>query len=520
MNAAEAARPASAPARIHQLLDRWVRSQPEALAVRDPHISLSYGQLDQATTAAARQFESLGVRPGDRVLIVGENCAAIGVLVLALSRLDAWSSVVNARLSEREIDGFIAHSGARRVVYTCHVSADAERHARRHGAQPIDWPGVGAMPVGPLAEEAVPEPCSASPAEQVAAMIYTSGTSGAPKGVMLTHANLAFAAATARDIRRFGPSDLIYGVLPMAHVVGLSTQFLGTLASGSGLVLESRFTPAAMAKAFAEEGVTAFTGVPAMFAKLLDWGREKGVALTAPKVRFMCVVGSPLTPSLKSDMERAFAMPLHNGYGLTETAPTIAQTRMEAPRADCAVGHPIPGVETRIVDPEGRDLPPGEIGELWVRGPNLMKGYYRNEALTREVIDAQGWFNTGDMARHEPDGALHIAGRTKELIIRSGFNVYPVEVEQVLNSHPEIVQSAVVGRTVENNEEVVAFVEAIGGIPLDEPALRQYLRERLSPYKVPSEIRFVDALPAAPSGKILKSSLKTLAQQGAVAAAR
>ncbi|GAA4334018.1 AMP-binding protein [Variovorax defluvii] len=501
-----------APSRIHHLLDRWVRDRPDAPAVRDVHVALSYAGLDAAARAAARQLARLQVRAGDRVLVVGENCAAACALVLASSMLDAWSIVVNARLSEREIDTFIAHSGARRVIFTCHVSADAQKHAQRLGAEALDWEGLGSLWVGPLAQAVQPEPCAPAAQDQVAAMIYTSGTSGAPKGVMLTHANLMFAARSAHEIRGLGPGDLIYGVLPMAHVVGLSTQFLGCIASGAGLILEPRYTPAGLAQALSEQGVTAFTGVPAMFAKLLDWARENERPIEAPALRFVCVVGSPLTPGLKAGVEAALGLPLHNGYGLTETAPTVAQTRIEAPREDCTVGFALPGVQTRIVDaPTGLDRAPGEIGELWVRGPNLMKGYYRNEALTREAVNADGWFNTGDMARRDADGALHIVGRSKELIIRSGFNVYPVEVEQVLNSHPEVVQSAVVGRTVGHNEEVVAFVERVAGSTLDDEAMRPFLRERLSPYKVPSEIRFVAQLPAAPTGKILKSVLKTMA---------
>jgi len=509
---------AAAPTRIHHLLDRWVHSQPHALALKDAELALSYLALKEASEAAARQLSELQVRAGDRVLVVGENCTAIGVLVLALSRLDAWSIVANARLSEREIDTFIAHAGSRRAIYTCHVSADAQMHAQRHGAVAQSWGEIGTLWVGPLAGEVQPEPCAQEAQDQVAAMIYTSGTSGAPKGVMLTHANLIFAAASARDIRRLGPGDLIYGVLPMAHVVGLSTQFLGCIASGAALVLEARFSPAALAHALAQQGVTAFTGVPAMFAKLLDWAREKGLVLDAPALRFVCVVGSPLTPSLKACVEAALGLPLHNGYGLTETAPTVAQTRIEVPREDCTVGFALPGVQTRIVDAASdAERAAGEIGELWVRGPNLMKGYYRNEALTREAVNEEGWFNTGDMARRDADGALHIVGRSKELIIRSGFNVYPVEVEQVLNSHPAVVQSAVVGRTVEHNEEVVAFVELVSDAQPGEEAMRQYLRERLSPYKVPSEIRFLAQLPAAPTGKILKSELKTLALQSRTA---
>ncbi len=191
------------------------------------------------------------------------------------------------------------------------------------------------------------------------------------------------------------------------------------------------------------------------------------------------VAGSPMTPSLKHEAEAAFGLPLDNGYGLTECAPTVAQTRTGERRSDCAVGHPIPEVEVRIVDAGGVAVPPGEVGELWVRSPGLMKGYYRSPDLTAQVIDADGWFNTGDMVRTEPDGALTIAGRSKELIIRSGLNVYHVEVEQAINAHPEVVQSAVVGRTVDSNEEVVAFVERAAGSSLDSTALRAHLRDHL-----------------------------------------
>jgi acyl-CoA synthetase (AMP-forming)/AMP-acid ligase II len=346
-------------------------------------------------------------------------------------------------------------------------------------------------------------------------VLYTSGTSGAPKGVMLTHANMIFTATSAARMRLLQPGDLSYGVLPMAHIVGLTAQFMGNLSGGAELALAPRFTPAETARMLREEGVTVFTGVPAMMAKMLDWSRETATPLAAPRLRLMTVAGSPMTPALKQEAEQVFGLPLDNGYGLTECAPTIAQTRTGERRSDCAVGHPIPGVEVRIVGAGGVEVPQGEIGELWVRSPGLMKGYYRSAELTAQVIDADGWFNTGDMVRREPDGALSIVGRSKELIIRSGLNVYPVEVEQAINAHPQVIQSAVVGRTVDHNEEVVAFVERAAGASLDEAALRAHLREQLAPYKIPSEIRFMSPLPAAPTGKLLKGVMKTMAQQPA-----
>jgi long-chain acyl-CoA synthetase len=195
---------------------------------------------------------------------------------------------------------------------------------------------------------------------------------------------------------------------------------------------------------------------------------------------------------------------------MTESSPTIAQTMLDAPRADCAAGFPIPGIEVRFVALEGGDVAAGEVGELWVRGPNVMLGYYRDEAQTRATVTADGWLRTGDLARQDADGALHIVGRSKELIIRSGFNVYPAEVENVLNGHPDVLQSAVIGRQVEGNEEVVAFVELLPSVLALPSDLLEWCEARLAPYKRPASIRVLAALPAAATGKVLKHKLREL----------
>ena len=502
--------------RIHEVIRPWVERDPLAPALEDRRGRLSYGGLASAVEQSAAQLRTLGVRGGDRVLLVAENCVAVGVLVLAASAIDAWAAVVNARLSPREIDNFISHSGARRVLYLTEVSAEARAHAERAGAEDLPWPalapaGAGTIGVGPLHADAVAEPVHDDPREQVAALIYTSGTSGDPKGVMLTHANLLHVAELSRRLRRLGPDDRFYGVLPMAHIVGLSSQLLGALSSGASIVFEERYQPDRLVQALQDAGVTILLGVPAIYAKLVDWCRRHEVSLAGTRLRFAGTAGAPLTPELKANAEALLGQPLHNGYGLTEMAPTVAQTLFDTPRTDCAVGQPIPGVEVRIVDFGGAPVPRGQVGELWVRGAGLMRGYYRAPALTCAVIDQDGWFNTGDLARQGDDDALFVVGRTKELIIRSGFNVYPVEVEQAINCHPAVVQSAVVGRDVRDNEEVVAFVELAPNASLDAETLAAFLRERLSPYKLPSEIRFLAQLPAAPTGKIRKHELRALA---------
>lgn len=496
------------PDRIHRIVDPWAAARPESVALSDAGAALSYAQLAQAIRETAARLAGSGVRAGDRVLLVGENGVALAVFILALSALDAWACPANARLSPREIGAILDHSGARRALYLGVNSPEAAAHAAARGAVDTDWPWVGRFGLGPLDDDCRPEPVCAAAAEQVAALIYTSGTSGDPKGVMLTHRNLLFIGDNGRRLRKLVPQDVVYGVLPLSHVYGLSALLAAALHSGATLRLVPRFAPDALARALAEEGVTVLHGVPAMYAKLLDWARRSGTALRAPALRVAQLGGAPMTQALKDDFERAFGQALHNGYGLTESSPSISQTRLDAPRRDCSVGPPIPGVAVRIIGADGHEVAPGAVGELQVRGPNVMKGYYRNPGLTRETVTAEGWLRTGDLARQEADGALFIVGRSKELIIRSGFNVYPVEVEQAINAHPQVVQSAVVGRSVDANEEVVAFVEAAAGSGLTAEALAAHLRTCLSPYKLPAEIVFLEQLPASATGKILKNALK------------
>jgi long-chain acyl-CoA synthetase len=502
------------PRRIHQIIEPWVSRQPDAPALLQSGTVMSFGQLDTAASEAARRLTELGLRAGDRLLLVAENSIPVVVLALACSRLDAWLVPVNARLSHREIDTFVEHSGARLVVFTSAVSPDAEAHAQRLGAAEVDWPGCGRFNLTSTNIAVAPEPTIAD-GEQVAALIYTSGTSGAPKAVMLTHRNLLFIAENGRCMRRQTPADRVYAVLPLSHIYGLATMALSALHAGASLMLAPRFDPAAVAAALETGGVTILHGVPAMYAKLLEWGRRPGHRLRAPSLRIAQGGGAPLDQNFKDDFETVFGITLHNGYGMTEASPSIAQTRLDAPRRDCSVGPPIPGIGIRIVK-EGAEVAPGEVGELHVHGPGIMKGYYQAPELTRAAVDAEGWLNTGDLAREDKDDALFIVGRSKELIIRSGFNVYPIEVEQAINSHPDVVQCAVVGRNVPGNEEVVAFVELVPGRSFAPQALTVYLQDLLSPYKIPSRIELLDHLPATATGKILKNQLRQMAAAGVV----
>jgi len=500
------------PDRLSDLVWRWERRTPQAPALIDGDTRWTYADLAEAVRAAIALLRELGVRPGDRLMLVNENGRAIIALPLASAAIDAWSIIVNARLSSTEIDAIAAHSGARRALFTSGASTDAAMHAERLGAETVEHPLLGRVGIGALNVETQPEPVFTPGAEQVAVLVYTSGTTGEPKGVMLTHRNLLFIAAISGGMRGFQTDDLIYGVLPLSHVFGLASVFLGGLYAGSCFMPRARFN-AEQTLADIAAGVTALQGVPAMYAKLLAHIRHMGARIDGHRLRFTSAGGAPLDPAIKRNCEELFGQPLHNGYGMTEASPSMAMTRVDFPRRDCSVGQALPFVELIVVDPDGKPLPRGEIGDVWCRGPGVMKGYYRAPDLTKAAINAEGWLMTGDVGRFDEDASLHIVGRSKELIIRSGFNVFPPEVEGVLSAHPQVVQAAVIGAPgADGNEEVVAYLQVMPG---DRPSLDElaaFCAGRLAPYKRPTRFVLCEALPATPTGKILKHRLAALAR--------
>lgn len=503
----------SAAMRISDVVKPWADGLPDHKAVVDPNGTWTYRELVGIISQTADWLRGSGVRAGDRVMIVGENCGGFAAVLLAVASLDAWPVPVNARLSAREIDAVRDHCEARRVVYTASVSVHATEHANRHGALIEEVRNLGHVGLGPLNENVRPEPVAADIGSRVAALIYTSGTTGLPKGVMLTHDNLLFSARGAAKIRSLSSEDRVYGILPLSHIVGLSIVFLGTLLSGATIYLEPRFDPVAARVALERDRITIMLGVPSMFSLFLQYAKMRKLqSFEFPALRIISCSGAPLPPAIKSSVEGLFGLPLHHGYGITECSPNVAQVRVDRPpRSDNSVGPMFPGVEAKLVGPDRQPVPEGEVGELWVRGPNIMKGYYRAPDETAAAIDAEGWFNTRDLARFE-EGNLFIVGRTKDLIIRFGFNVYPAEVEAVLNGHPGVVQSAVLGRSVEGNEEVIAFVQLVPGSSFTATELAEYAAQHLAPYKRPSQVLIVSSMPATPTGKVIKDELAKMVE--------
>ncbi|QBF30645.1 class I adenylate-forming enzyme family protein [Thalassococcus sp. S3] len=484
--------------RFHGYLDHQVETRGTALALTDTlGTEWSFADLSAAADDMAGVLRAAGVRRGDRVLLLAENCGAAVATVFACSRLKACAVPVNARQTEAEIGRIIRHATPAAVVATSAVSPDAAAHAERMGAAEV----TGAFGTMHLAAQ------KSDPDEEddVAVMLYTTGTTGAPKGVMLTHSNVRFGGRTSANLRDMVTEDLIYGVLPMTHVFGLCSMIGAATYRGAPLRLEARFSAAKLYEAL-RDGVTLLSAVPQMHALLMQYTKEQGLdRLGSETLRYVSSGAAPLDPTWKRKAEAFYGVAIQNGYGMTETTAGVSATMNALGDPDISVGPPLLDVEVRV----DQTVPGGGegAGEVMTRGPHIMKGYFRNPEATEAVLDDEGWLRTGDLGRIDERGHLHILGRSKELIIHGGFNVYPPEVEAALNDHPRVIQSAVVGRMVDGDEKVMAFVQIAEGDDLDAAELKDFVAERLAGYKRPSQIVLATVLPAAPTGKLLKHKM-------------
>lgn len=492
-----------------EIVTHWARWNPSGVALTDGESRISYGLLDRFINGVAAQFKNAGAGPGDRILILCETSIASTLAVFAAHRMRAWAVPVNARLSVQEVEQIAAHCQPRIVVTTETVSPNAKAHGARYQTEALGLLGDHGGAIGRYPNPGAPEEVTGDPTLDVGALIYTSGTTGSPKGVMVTHDNLVFVGGRASHTRQLTADDKVYAVLPQSHVFGLASVTLGTLYQGATLRVDARFAPDTVAHLLAEEGITIFQGVPQMHAALLAY-QARGAKLTAPNLRYISSGGAPLDPGLKQRVEQAFGLPLQNGYGLTETAATVTVTDLGAPVDYISSGVLIPDVEMQFWDAtKSAPAALGDVGEVWIRGRLVMRGYYKEPEKTAEAVDADGWYRSGDLGRMDEGGHLHIVGRLKELIIRSGFNVYPPDVEGVLTHHPDIAIAAVLGAPAEDgNEEVVAFLQPRPDADVDIEEMKAFAADRLAPYKRPSRYVVMDTLPASGTGKLLKHKLR------------
>lgn len=485
--------------RWHEFLDAQIKQRSTARAVSDSTgVRWDYATLDAAIAELQDVLAASGARPGDRVAVLIENCAAAMAAVFACSRMGAIAVPVNARQTAVEIDRVVSHARPAAALFTTAASPDAVEHARRMGGQGISG-AFGAMHL------ATPFASDPDDLPDVAALLYTTGTTGTPKGVMLTHSALRFGGDSSARMRGMTRDDVIYGVLPMTHVFGLTAITTGATIAGAEVIFEARFSTEKLYNALIS-GVTLFSGVPQMHALLMQHAKERGYdKLPECNLRYVSSGAAPLDPAWKRKAEAFYGLPLQNGYGATETTSgcTLTVNRLGDP--DISAGPPLEGTELRIDESVAGGG--GGKGEVLARGPHIMKGYYKNPEATAAALDDEGWLHTGDLGRFDDLGRLHILGRSKELIIHGGFNVYPPEVEAALNDHPLVIQSAVIGRAKDGDEQVLAFVQIAADDRPDPEDLRNFVARRLAGYKRPAKIVMAEALPAAPTGKLLKHRL-------------
>jgi long-chain acyl-CoA synthetase len=479
--------------------------------------SWSYGELREKVAAARATLRASGVGEGDNVALACGNSVSFVVCYLAVLSAGAVAVPLNPSAPGPELA---------RELRQVEVAATFVEPQALGGSS-----GLEGAPAGELIEVGVARgsgarlgrarprrPHEAARAQEavdrspgaLAALLFTSGTAGAPRAACLTHGNLLanleqIAAEPALAVRA---DDVTLGALPLFHVFGLCVVLGATLAAGATLVLMEHFTPRLALDAIRDSGVTLLPGVPTMFAALTALAAERGGDARLPSVRRAVSGAAPLGEDTQAEFSERFGMPLWQGYGLTEAAPVVTSTLVSGRPKPGSIGAPVPGVEVRLVDTDGSDSLVGDPGEIWVSGPNVFQGYWRDPEATRQVLTPEGWLKTGDVAVVDHDGDLALVDRAKDLVIVSGFNVFPAEVEEVLVSHPAVADAAVLGVPDSGTGQAVkAMVVPAEGAELDGSQLAAYCSGQLARYKCPRDIEVVPELPRSPTGKLLRRSL-------------
>jgi len=485
---------------------------PDSPALRIDEVVITYAELDEATARVAGLLRERGLEPGDRVGIMLPNVPQFAFAYYGVLRAGGVVVPMNILLKQREVEFYLGDSGAK-VIFAWHEFADAAHQ----GAVAA---GTGCIVVEPVsfgqllgnvepAEEVVERA-----ADDTAVVLYTSGTTGKPKGAQLTHSNLAINADVSKALFSLGHEDVVLGALPLFHAFGQTCGLNAAVSAGASLALIPRFGPEQALAAIERDRVTVFEGVPTMFAALLNYPDRDRFDVSTLRA---CVSGGAALPvEVLRGFEAAFGCIILEGYGLSETSPVACFNHPDRERKPGSIGTPIEGVEMKLVDDNRGSVAADEAGEIAIRGHNVMKGYWNRPEATADAIDADGWFYSGDIARIDEDGYFFIVDRKKELIIRGGFNIYPREIEEVLYEHPAVREAAVVGVPhAELGEEVGAAVALKPGAEVTESDIRDHVKANVAAYKYPRHVWFVEELPKGPTGKILKRAIEPPAGVGA-----
>ncbi|WP_055699293.1 long-chain-fatty-acid--CoA ligase [Streptomyces silaceus] len=488
-------------------LARTAAAHPEAVAIQLDAQTLDYRSLDERSARVAGWLAAQGVGPGDRVAILLPNIPHFAVVYYGVLRAGAVAVPMNPLLKTPEITYSAGDCGARILLTYGPAAAEA-------GAAAAEL-GIGCTDVtaddfaAALAASEARTDIVERDADDLAVLLYTSGTTGRPKGARLTHGNLG--SNTATVVRELGltATDTLFGGLPFFHVFGQTCGLNAAVLIGARVTLLPRFDAAQALSILSRDGVTVMEGVPTMFLGLLAAADAAGSTGFAEGAGLrLCVTGGAAMPvEVLHRFEAAFGCPVVEGYGLSETSPVVTFGGVEGLRKPGSIGTPIDGVQVRLIDDEGKDVAEGEVGELAVRGPNVTPGYW-NRPEADEAAFADGWFRTGDLARCDEDGFYFIVDRKKDLVIRGGYNVYPREIEEVLYEHPAVAEAAVLGVPHElHGEEIAAVVTPKPGAEVTADELRAFVKARVAPYKYPRIVQLVPGLPKGPTGKILKREI-------------
>ncbi len=478
---------------------------PEAVAIRLGPLELTYAELDDRSARLATLLRERGLRPGDRVGVMLPNVIEFPVAYYGVLRGGGVVVPMNVLLKRREIAFYLEDSGAGLLLAWHGFGEEAREGAADAGVEMIEVEPDsftellgGREPTAALAE---------TDEEDTAVILYTSGTTGKPKGAELTHSNLARNSdVSARTTSNIQPGDVVLGALPLFHSFGQTVSMNASLRVGATLTLLPKFDPSEALEIMQRDGVTHFYGVPTMYGALLHHPDREDYDTSSLRT---CITGGASMPvEVLRGFEQAFACEVLEGYGLSETSPVASTNHPGRPRKPGSIGTPLEEVEMKVVDENDEEVPQGEVGEIVIRGHNVMKGYWQRPDATAEAMRG-GWFHTGDMARVDEDGYFFIVDRKKDLIIRGGYNVYPREVEEVLYEHPKIREAAVVGVPHEEwGEEIGAAVVLHEGEEMVPEEVGEYVKERIAAYKYPRIAWFLDDLPKGPTGKILKREIE------------
>ena len=485
----------------------------DALAFISRGRRTTYGELRHQVADLRAGLVRLGIEPGDRVALLSANNWFFAVSYLATLGAGAVAVPLNPASPSAEIRAELTAIGAR-VAIVGPSGRDAMAGIGK-GATPVEHvivpDGVelaAATPVEKLLG-GPPTPVVDRAADDVAVLIFTAGTSGSPRAAMLTHGNLLANLEQMQQHpgRALRPDDVSLGVLPMFHIFGLNVLLGLSLYAGASVVLVERFDPASALDTIRDHRITLIAGAPPMFQA---WAGMNGADPAAMEsVRLVVSGAAPLYPDVADAFERRYGKPIFQGYGLTEAAPTVTSSVIGGVSKPSSIGLPLPGIEVRLVDTDGEDALTGDPGEVWVRGPNVFAGYWEDAAATEKAITPDGWLRTGDVAVVDDDGYLYLVDRAKDLIIVSGFNVFPAEVEEALLEHPGIRSVAVVGVSHPHTGETVkAFVVQAPGHHLEEDQVIEFCAGRLARYKCPTKVTFLDELPTGMGGKLLRRELE------------